>query len=75
MTSFTMVGIDNCLEAQDEMVLSGASKPKGLDVHFCGFFLRNALSHLHLYCAIIKFRVYLDIKYKYREFSSLLAIA
>lgn len=29
MTSFTMVGIDNYLEAQDEKVLSGASKTEG----------------------------------------------
>lgn len=53
-------------------------KPKGLYVHLWSvlfvFFLRNALSHLHLYNAIIKFIVNFDIKYKYRGFSSLFAI-
>lgn len=55
--------------------------PKRVDMHLCFVvwvifvcFLRNSLSHLHFYCALIEFRVYLDIKYVYREFASLLVI-
>lgn len=44
---------------------------------FLGFFshiFSDAVLQLHLYYAITKFRVYLDIRYKYREISSLFAI-
>lgn len=75
MTSFTLVGMDNCLEAQGAVWYIKSQRDLMCICGFLVFFLRNVLSHLHLYCVIIKFRVYLDVKYKYRELSSLFAIA